>query len=516
MKKRTTKAISMLLASILACGAMAGCTGKDKKAANESSDTVELSMFMHFMGYCVYDEEWPIFKKAGELTGVKITGTASETISDSSQAFNTMLASKTLPDIIHGSYTNLNDIGKEGALIPLEDLIEEYAPHIQELLDKYPYFKKRATADDGHIYYLPGSLSGLEISALPSTGWFVRQDWLDKLGLKQPKNIDELVKVWTAFRNDDPNGNGVKDEVPFFARVGGLNPLFNLFDSQQSGFKPVDGKITYAPVTENYKQAVREIAKWYADGLIDEEIYTRGNSSREQLLGGNIGGSCHDWFSSTGAYSTKYAEQIPGIKFIPMAPPANINGDIVEYDSRSPLHSYGWSISKDNNYPEKTMEYFDFWYTQEGKDLISYGVEGEHYNVVDGKKVFTDLVLKAEDGAPTYMRQIGQVEIGAVRDFDAEYQAMGQEAKEGFDLYMSNNYCKPQVEFAEFSEEENAIKEKYAADINTYADEQRQKWIMGAEDIDATWDKYIETITSMHLDEVTKIYQAAYDRKYDK
>ena len=162
------------------------------------------------------------------------------------------------------------------------------------------------------------------------------------------------------------------------------------------------------------------------------------------------------------------------------------------------------------------MEYFDFWYTQEGKDLISYGVEGEHYNVVDGKKVFTDLVLKAEDGAPTYMRQIGQVEIGAVRDFDAEYQAMGQEAKEGFDLYMSNNYCKPQVEFAEFSEEENAIKEKYAADINTYADEQRQKWIMGAEDIDATWDKYIETITSMHLDEVTKIYQAAYDRKYDK
>ena len=515
MKKRTTKAMSMLLAAILACGSMAGC-GKEKKASDESLDNVNLSVFMHFMGYCVYDEEWSIFKKAAEITGVTLTGTASETISDSSQAFNTMLASKKLPDIIHGSYTELNDIGKEGALIPLEDLIEEYAPNVKELLDKYPDFRKRATADDGHIYYMPGSLSGLEISALPSTGWFVRQDWLDKLGLKQPKTIDELVAVWTAFRNNDPNGNGVKDEIPFFARVGGLNPLFNLFDTQQSGYKPEDGKIVYAPVTENFKQAVKAISKWYADGLIDEEIFTRGNSVREQLLGGNMGGSCHDWFSSTGAYSTKYAEQIPGISFIPMAPPANINGDIVEYDSRSPLHSYGWSISKDNKNPERTMKYFDFWYSQEGKDLISYGIEGEHYNVVDGKKVFTDLVLKAEDGAPTYMRQIGQTEIGAIRDFDAEYQAMGKEAKAGFDLYMSNNYCQAPIEFAEFTEAENAIKEKYAADISTYADEQRQKWIMGAEDVDATWDKYVKTLEGMHLAEVVEIYQAAYDRKTGK
>jgi hypothetical protein len=78
-------------------------------------------------------------------------------------------------------------------------------------------------------------------------------------------------------------------------------------------------------------------------------------------------------------------------------------------------------------------------------------VEGLHYNVVDGKKVLTDLVLKADGGAPTYMRGIGQMEISAVRDFDAEYQAMGKEAKAGFDLYMSNNYCKPQVEYAEFT-----------------------------------------------------------------
>ena len=97
MRKKTTKALSMMLAAILACGSMAGC-GKGKQVSNESSDAVNLSVFMHFMGYCVYDEEWPIFQKAAELTGVSLTGTASENVSDSKQAFNTMLASKKLPE----------------------------------------------------------------------------------------------------------------------------------------------------------------------------------------------------------------------------------------------------------------------------------------------------------------------------------------------------------------------------------------------------------------------------------
>ena len=49
-----------------------------------------------------------------------------------------------------------------------------------------------------------------------SRGWWVRQDWLDKLGLKAPQNVDELYTVLKAFRDRDPNGNGKKDEIPWF------------------------------------------------------------------------------------------------------------------------------------------------------------------------------------------------------------------------------------------------------------------------------------------------------------
>ncbi|MBQ6907459.1 MAG: extracellular solute-binding protein [Clostridia bacterium] len=293
------RVLAAILAATLSLGVLTSC-GKDK-VKPVSEDGLELTIFMHFFNYCVYNDEWPIFKKAAELTGVTLKGTASETVSDSSQAFNTMLASQTLPDIIHSSFTNLNEIGEEGALIPLEDLIDEYAPNIKKMFEKYPQLKKRATASDGHIYYIPGSTSGLEADALPSLGWFIRQDWLDKLGLKQPTTIEELEAVWTAFRNNDPNGNGIQDEVPFFSRVGGLSSLFHLFKTDESGYMLDEktGKIVYAPITPEFKTAVKKIAEWYKNGLIDEEVFTRGGQCREQLLGGNLGGSTHDWFSST-------------------------------------------------------------------------------------------------------------------------------------------------------------------------------------------------------------------------
>ena len=51
-----------------------------------------------------------------------------------------------------------------------------------------------------------------------SQGYYIRKDWLRKLGLKEPKTVEELYEVLIAFRDKDPNGNGKKDEIPVFIR----------------------------------------------------------------------------------------------------------------------------------------------------------------------------------------------------------------------------------------------------------------------------------------------------------
>lgn len=496
--------LSAVLATAIALGTLTGC---GKQSSEINGDTTELTLHMHFFGYCVYDENWPIFKKAAELTGVTLKGTASESISDSSQAWNTMVASKTLPDIIHGTSSQLNELGKMGGMIPLEDLIDKYCPNIKKFFEEYPPAKAEATASDGHIYYIPGSLSGVDKEAVTSKGFFIRTDWLEKLGLKEPKTVDEMYKVLTAFKTQDPNGNGQQDEIPYFVRQEGITDLLQLFDAYYGWHELKDGTVSYGRTEESYKEAMKQLAKWYKEGLIDKEIYSRGGQARQQLLSQDLGGMTHDWISSTSKYGETY-----NIGWKTMLPPADINGVVKEVRSRSTLHGEGWGISKDNKHIETTMKYFDFWMSQVGRDLNAFGVEGVHYNVINGEKIFTDEVLNAQDGVPTYMRNQGQVEIGTVGSIQAEYQGMCEEGKRGFDLYEDAGIVLPEGVGVSFTDEEQTEKASMVTDIETYVKEMEQKWLFGIEDVDATWDTYIKTIKDMGYDRVLELYNIAHKR----
>jgi len=502
MKKRI---LAMLLVAVM----LSGCSATKQTGSKEN----ELTMFMHFFGYCVYDEDWPIFKKASELTGVKIIGTASESISDSSQAWNTMIASKVLPDIIHSTYSNLSDLADMGGLIPLEDLIEKYAPNVAKFFEECPEAKRDATADDGHIYFIPGSLSGIDRDALPSKGWFIRTDWLEKLHLEAPKNVDEMYNVLKAFKTKDPNGNGLQDEIPYFARQEGIQDLYQLFGAEYTWHEDKNGNLVYGKTEEEFRNAIRQISKWFKEGLIDSEIYSRGQQAREQLLSSNTGGMTHDWFSSTGKYADTYAKNINGFKWEAILPPADINGVVKEVASRSILHGLGWGISKDNKKIEETMKYFDFWMSEQGRELLAYGIEGVHHKVVNGEKVFTDEVLNAKDGVPTYMRNQGQVEIGSVGSIDAELAGMNEIARKGFLAYDEGGFVRKQFNAPTFTEAENDAKKDKWNNITTYISEIEQKCVLGIEDIDAVWDTYIKTLKDMGIDEVTEIYNTAYKRQ---
>ena len=98
---------------------------------------------MHFWGTNVFDDTWPVYQEAAKRTNITLHGTASKTNTESDQVFNTMLTSEPLPDIIHGESKNLNKAGTDGALIPLQDLVDKYAPHIKAILMNIRNIKRR-------------------------------------------------------------------------------------------------------------------------------------------------------------------------------------------------------------------------------------------------------------------------------------------------------------------------------------------------------------------------------------
>ena len=68
---------------------------------------------------------------------------------------NLMLASGDLPDTFATSLTsdyNVVSNGEAGAFIPMQDLIDNYAPNITKILAKRPTLRPWITAPDGNIY----------------------------------------------------------------------------------------------------------------------------------------------------------------------------------------------------------------------------------------------------------------------------------------------------------------------------------------------------------------------------
>ena len=277
----------------------------------------EFTIFLNFNNM-PFDSNWKVWKKLAADTNVSFKSVISQSNSNETEAYNLMLSSGNLADVIgYVSTADLESLGRDGGLIPLNDLIDEYAPNIKKMMEDDPKFAQYATSTDGNIYFIPKN-QGLKAAEY----WWIRNDWLQKLGLEVPTTIDEFEAVMYAFRNNDPNGNGVKDEIPLFDRAGWKMPeeYLYLFDSS-TGFYTRNGVVEFEPLEENFRYGVRKLIQWYKDGILDPEIFTRGNKSRDVLLAANIGGCTHDGVS-TSEYNVKLAKEIPGLEMVAIAPPA--------------------------------------------------------------------------------------------------------------------------------------------------------------------------------------------------
>lgn len=515
------KLLTSIAAAALSLTMLAGCNGSGTtdtsnlqmkmepgEGSKVTAEELDLTIFLHRGALGAFDyDKMTMFQEAFRQTNIKLSGTASVSNTDANQEFNIMLTNSPLPDIIQGSKTNLNSAAVEGALIPLEDLVKEYAPNIQAVFDEHPEYVAGSVASDGHLYYIPSLFEGK-----PSVGFYIRQDWLDKLGLEVPTTLDEYYNVLKAFRERDPNGNGQKDEVPYFYRDSGVDGLIQLWDAYNDWHVNDEGQVVHGKTEEEYKTAMKELAKWYQEGLIDQEIYSRGSQAREQLLGENLGGSTHDWFSSTGSFN-RFADTIEGFNWVAIAPPADVNGVVKETFSQNLLQPFGWAISIDNQYPVETIKYFDWWFSEEGERAYSFGIEGVDYTMVDGEPQYTEAARSKENGIDFYMRDIGSLEIGAPLSLRAEADRMEPVSRQGFMLYSSHPewYGEQFPNLSYTLEERLTIQDKGTA-VSILITECQQKWLFGVENVDATWEQYLADLDAWGYQEVRQAQQNAYER----
>ncbi|MEG1686391.1 MAG: extracellular solute-binding protein [Angelakisella sp.] len=474
----------------------------------------EFTIFLNFNNM-PFNSEWRVWQEIAKLTNIKLKSVISQSNSNEQEAFNLMVSSGKLADIIgYVDSAEIEKLGRDGGMLPLNDLIDKCAPNIKAMMEKDPKFKQAAYSLDGKIYQIPKNQE-----LVTAEFWWIRQDWLNKLKLQAPKTVDELYTVLTAFRNGDPNGNSKKDEIPLFDRAGHKMPdeYLYLWDTSTE-FYPRDGKMTFEPLEPNFKLGTANMIKWYKEGLIDPEIFTRGPKSRDILLSGNLGGMTHDW-PSAGNYNTTLPATIPGFEMKVFAPPADQNGLVKERTDRQP--GVGWGISTQCKDPETLMKFFDFFFTDQGDALINWGVEGETYTVqADGSRKYTDAVMKSDQTPIGYLRNMGvQYRIGMCQDPAYEYAFMTPAAKEAAELYNGNLqwFAKNTPPYADgalslkYPAADEAEYKKIMSSIRPYVDEKFQSWILGTANFEKDYDGFIAELKTRGIDRAIEINQNAYN-----
>ena len=215
------------------------------------------------------------------------------------ELLNIRIATGEVPDVFTAlsAKSFLNYVKQDILAEVSEEKIREVAPKIAAVVDGYDPECWKYSKVNGVNYAIPGYNYNNRYHV--ASVW--RDDWLKNVGItKIPETLEEYEEAFYKFRNEDPDGNGKKDTYAISDK-GIYNSIFGAFgylprvmNSTAAMWREKDGELVYAGIQPEMKDALKLLAKWYKDGIIDPEFLTGENtgghwSTSQAFLNGRIG-----------------------------------------------------------------------------------------------------------------------------------------------------------------------------------------------------------------------------------
>jgi len=268
-----------------------------------------------------------------------------------------------LPDVVYtgGDFELTNQLIDSGMFMDLNDVIDKYASEdIKRIYTENPDLFLPVTRD-GKMKALPIPIFGPNSPPL----MYIRQDWLDKLNMKAPTNIEELEKVMDAFVNQDPDGNNKKDTYALALQL--KNPGGDIFADTTALFgaygaipgiwrKSADEQsLVYDSTQLEMKTALGKFRDWMAKGYISKDAAQQDGGTAAQLFNSGKAGIIFgpNWFPYFPL--PELEKNVPGAKYKVYPIPAGPSGKA----ERRAMSIYGGAllINKDYPHPDAIFKY---------------------------------------------------------------------------------------------------------------------------------------------------------------
>lgn len=290
------------------------------------------------------------------------------------EKLNVSFATNTYPDITGGmhDFEFVRRAVENNKLIPINDAIDSHPMWSQLPKDAFS-----AVTFDGNIY-------SFAVLGSPN-GMYIRTDWLEKLNLNAPTNLDELTDVLHAFTFDDPDGNGEDDTYGY-----GFPVEYQFIDAITFMFLPTTpGEFYYDESDDSIKNAayLKEdtlalldwLRKTYDDGVLDPEFvsFTSKNDPGDRFTAGKYGMYMRGaiWMS---VYGNKIKSTFPDSRVDLVGPMTGRYGSNMKGSNGGLDGEYVTDKCPD---PERGIEILTWLHSKENALITAYGVEGEAYEI---------------------------------------------------------------------------------------------------------------------------------------
>lgn len=352
------------------------------------------------------------------------------TYSDYETKMNTLVAANELPDIFY-LWGNVNDLVGTGSLLELSDLIDQYAPNIKADYEKIPALARCKV--DGGIYTLSQIRrdENYDQGSVPC----IRTDLLEAQGLEIPATWEELYEVLstlsTAYPDSIAYGTRGAERLLFtyMSPMKGLGGDYGLYQDES-------GEWHMGCLEEPYKDSLMYINRLYKEGILDNEyLITSADDWKSGLATGKYL-FMYDNPVFLEALNTTLREKDPNARLEPIMFLENEEGARLNYGHRE--HEYStWGVNADAENKDIIMRFVNWLYSEEGGLLMYYGVEGVHYDMVEGRPQFKQSVVdeyQSRTGDPTYEAGseigIGDLFLGMSwhSNYDAAFKSTSDEA----------------------------------------------------------------------------------------
>lgn len=560
------KIISIIIASIMTLGAfslLAGCsktkydpnnflpTGTAENPYQIVKEKVTIKIFVPRGGSNPHFNDMKMFKKLSEITNLAFDFIEVDTSSYSQVRSTAWEDKKNLPDLFlfNNSVAEQVIYAQFGAMTPFNDpnlsvdgmavgsLIDNYMPTYKALMednfniDTTHSAKEIATFEDGNMY------STLNVSDVPrdlTFKMFINEQWLNNLredGRKMSdgsviptaneiKTVEQYIDILRLFKKYDVNRNGKdSDEIPVTAKD--LTYLRNFILAAYGYVYPSveitndASEIVYVPGTDAYKKYLETMNILYTEGLLDQETFSMKTDSQMAIKGleGRLGS-----FVSAAAYITVGMDKES--QYVTFGPITSeyYNGDPLQWGFSNFIPS-GAVIPTGTPYVREIARFLDIMYSDLGCQLIAYGEEDVDWTWDDENKTSWTFNVPADwKGSQEDYRATITPNVGTGSALYWNYDFVGKmndpiitklnRMSERYTPYLKQ----PVPEEIKMTEKEYNDIELISASIESYIKSAEYDFIVGKKNINSNWDAYLSNLVKYRSNDLTKIYNDAYNR----